>query len=204
MPSIDLDAILIAIRVASYGEKMTMKVNIPEVGEDEEFEIDLRPLLDNLVDNTIWQEEVKINNDLTFFINPVSYKTMTEYQLINFDSSRIIQALAQGKDLTEEQRMDLASMAMNRIADATVGQLINGVVRIESSNGNTNDRTHIKEFLENIDKDIFQKLADAFKDLNRHNNMRVFTVATPPQYIERGAPDKLDIPFEFDYSTFFV
>lgn len=203
MPSIDLDAVLIAMRIASYGEKMSMTVNIPNVGEQENFEVDLRPFLDNLINNTHWEETVKIDNDLTFIIHPVNYKAMTDFQLINFDSNRIVRALAD-KDLSEEQRMNLSAMAMDRIATATVGQLINGVVRIESSNGNTNDKNHIREFLENIDKDIFKRLTDAFSDLNRHNNSNVFTISTPPQYIERGAPEQFDVPFEFDYSTFFA
>jgi hypothetical protein len=204
IPSIDLDAILVAIRIASYGEKMNMSVNIPVVEEDEEFEIDLRPVLDTIIDNTIWEGEIKINNDLTIFIEPVNYKAMTDYNLLSFDSNRVLQFMMQNENLNEDQKVEMAAMAMSKLADATLVQVYNGIKRINSSNGNTSDPEHIREFIENIDKDIFVKISTAYKELNNHNNTRMITIQTPPQYVDRGAPETLTVPFEFDYSNFFV
>ena len=204
IPSIDLDAILVAIRIASYGEKMNMSVNIPVVEEDEEFEIDLRPVLDTIIDNTIWEGEIKINNDLTIFIEPVNYKAMTDYNLLSFDSNRVLQFMMQNEELNEDQKVEMAAMAMSKLADATLVQVYNGIKRINSSNGNTSDPEHIREFIENIDKDIFVKISTAYKELNNHNNTRMITIQTPPQYVDRGAPETLTVPFEFDYSNFFV
>ena len=204
IPSIDLDAILVAIRIASYGEKMNMTVNIPVVGEEEEFEIDLRPVLDTIIDNTIWEGELKIDNDLTIFIQPVDYKAMTDYNLLSFDSTRVLQVMMQNQDLNEDQKVEMAAAAMSKLADATLVQVYNGIKRINSSNGNTSDPAHIKEFIENIDKDIFLKISNAYKELNNHNNTRMITIQTPPQYVAKGAPESLTVPFEFDYASFFV
>jgi hypothetical protein len=204
IPSIDLDAILVAIRIASYGEKMNMTVNIPVVGEEEEFEIDLRPVLDTIIDNTIWEGELKIDNDLTIFIQPVDYKAMTDYNLLSFDSTRVLQVMMQNQDLSEDQKVEMAASAMSKLADATLVQVYNGIKRINSSNGNTSDPAHIKEFIENIDKDIFLKISNAYKELNNHNNTRMITIQTPPQYVAKGAPESLTVPFEFDYASFFV
>jgi hypothetical protein len=203
IPNIDLDAILIAIRVASYGEKMELDVTIPGTNETEPFEIDLRPMLDHIITNTTWEEEVKINNDLTIFIEPVTYKVMTDYSLLSFDSNRLLAEMVQNETLTEEQRVDMAAVAMTKIADATLMQMINGVKRIETSSGNTEEPAHIKEFLENVDKEVFNAIAEAFKKLNDHNNQRSITVRTPPQYLKDGVPETIEVPFEFDYSNFF-
>lgn len=204
IPSIDLDAVLVAIRIASYGEKMNMSVNIPVVNEEEEFEIDLRPVLDTIIDNTIWNGEIKIDNDLTIYIEPINYKAMTDYSLLNFDSNRVLQVMIQNQELTEEQKVEMAAMALSKMADATLVQVYNGIKRINSSNGNTTDPEHIKEFIENIEKDLFVKISDVYKELNTHNNTRMITIQTPPQYIERGAPESITVPFEFDYSSFFA
>ncbi len=203
-PSLDLDAILIAIRIATYGEKMTMDVTIPGTTEKEPFEVDLRPLLDQIVENTYWEEEVKINNDMTIFIEPVNYKVLTDYSLLSFDSNRVLQTILQSEDMTEEQRVELAATAMARLADATLMQMLNGIKRINSSEGNTTDPQDIKEFLENCDKEFFEVVATAFRTLNDRNNKRFMTIQTPPQYVEKGAPAQMEVPFEFDYSNFFV
>jgi hypothetical protein len=204
MPSIDVDAVLIAIRIASYGEKMEMTVKIPSTDEEEPFEIDLRPILDQIAENTIWEERVIINEDLTVYIEPVSYKTMTDYSIMSFDSNRLLAMLVQESELTEEQRVDMAATAMSKIADATLMQMVHGIKRIDSVNGSTDNPEHIKEFLENIEKNIFTKISDAFKKLNDHNNDRSVVLQVPPKYIEEGAPETITVPFQFDYSNFFA
>ena len=49
MPSIDLDASLIAIRIATYGEEMDITTKEPGTGEEKSFAVDLRQLLNKLV-----------------------------------------------------------------------------------------------------------------------------------------------------------
>jgi hypothetical protein len=204
IPSVDLDAILIAIKIASYGEKMTIDVKIPSSEESEPFEIDLRPILDNIIQNTTWEREVKINNDVTVYIEPVNYKVMTDYNLISFDSSRILKTLIDTPDMPEEQKVDLTALAMSKMADGTMMQMLYGIKRIDTTEGNTTNPKHIKEFLENCDKEFFSIVADAFRKLNDNNNERIVTVQTPPQYVEKGSPPTIDVPIQFDYSNFFA
>jgi hypothetical protein len=204
MPSIDVDAVLVAIRIASYGEKMEMNVKIPGTEESEPFEIDLRPMLDQIAENTIWEERVVINEDLTVYIEPVNYKTMTDYSIMSFDSNRLLATLVQEKELTEEQRVNIAADAMGKIADATLMQMVHGIKRIDSKDGSTDNPQFIKEFLENIEKEVFSKISDAFRKLNDHNNERSVTLQVPPKYVEAGSPATITVPFEFDYSNFFV
>src|SRR6056300_1054131 len=47
MPSIDLDAVLTAIRIASIGETMDMTVTIPNTEIETTYTVDLRRVLDN-------------------------------------------------------------------------------------------------------------------------------------------------------------
>ena len=202
-PSIDLDAILIAIRIATYGEKMEIEVSIPGTSEKEPFEIDLRPILDNIIANTYWESEIKVNNDITIFIEPVNYKVLTDYSLLSFDSNRVLQTMLENEDLTEEQRVEMAANAVSRLADATLMQMIHGIKRIDTSEGNTTNPEHIKEFLENCDKEFFQVVANKFKELNDRNNKRIITISTPPQYVAQGVAPQIEVPFQFDYSSFF-
>jgi hypothetical protein len=195
---------LIAIRIASYGEKMEMNVKIPDTEETEPFEIDLRPMLDQIAENTIWEERVIISEDLTVYIEPVNYKVMTDYSVMSFDSNRILSTLIQEKDLTEEQRVNLAADAMSKIADATLMQMVHGIKRIDSKDGSTDNPEYIKEFLENIEKEIFNKISSAFRKLNDHNNERSVTIQVPPKYVETGSPATITVPFQFDYSNFFA
>jgi hypothetical protein len=50
-PTVDLDTILIAIRLATYGETMKFSHKIPIIEEEVDYEIDLRTLLDQQQNN---------------------------------------------------------------------------------------------------------------------------------------------------------
>ena len=49
MPSIDLDAVLIAIRVATYGESMDVSITVPNTTIKRDYSMDLRRALDDLM-----------------------------------------------------------------------------------------------------------------------------------------------------------
>ena len=53
MPSIDLDVALIAIRLATYGEKMTTPISFDEDIEME-YTVDLRNVMDSLSNSIVW------------------------------------------------------------------------------------------------------------------------------------------------------
>ena len=57
MPSIDVDAVLIAIRMATYGEKMSVPVTIPNTKIQRDFELNLQSSLDKLL-SAQYQETV--------------------------------------------------------------------------------------------------------------------------------------------------
>jgi hypothetical protein len=82
-PTIDLDTILIAIRLATYGEKMPFSVKVPVANEDLEFEVDLRNLLDQQSTNS-WDEQVRITEDLTVFVKPLTYKELSKRNFLKY------------------------------------------------------------------------------------------------------------------------
>jgi hypothetical protein len=83
-------------------------------------------------------------------------------------------------------------------------QMVHGITRIDSDEGSTGEPEHIKEFLDHIEKPMFSKISESFKRLNDHNNKRSITIQTPPEYVAKGSPATIEVPFEFDYSNFFV
>lgn len=202
IPSIDLDAILMAIRIASYGEKVEVDIQIPNANETEPFEIDLRPMLDSVIDNIVWDPIIKVNDDITVFIKPINYKNLTQANIMNFEGERILRQMLE-PDIPEETKIQLMNQAAERLAEANVIQVVNGIEKIHTSEGNTDDREFIKEFLQNSDPTVFKAVNRRFKELNEKNTYSEITVQTPPKYLEQGAPETITTKFELDYSSFF-
>ena len=115
----------------------------------------------------------------------------------------MLQTLVENSEIPEEQRVELAAVAMAKLADATMMQITNGITQVNTTNGNTTDPQFIAEFLKNVDKEIFSAISAAFRERNDNNNSRNVTVSTPPNYVAQGSPETITVPFNFDYSSFF-
>ena len=90
MPNVDLDAILIAIRLATYGEMMEISHVVPNTAETVDHTVDLRQLLDSIYQRTTWKEEVEINENITCFIRPLTYKHLTDTGLKTFEAQKAV------------------------------------------------------------------------------------------------------------------
>jgi len=202
-PNIDIDMVLIAIRLATYGEMMTTPVKF---GNDLELEyqIDLRVLMDSLMNQITWDPVVPINDELTVFVKPLTYKQISAAAIKTFETQKIMQVVNDDK-ISEDDKIKLFKESFKNLSDATLGSISDSISRIDSSNGSTDNSEHIAEFVENIDKDIFNKIQNHLEQLRDANAIRPMNVAVTDEMREKGVTgDTIDVPITFDPSTFFV
>lgn len=203
VPSIDIDAILIAIRIATYGEKMSTPLNLP--GDIElEYEIDLRIVIDNLYNSITWDPIVQVSEEITIYVRPLSYKFMSESSLQSFETQKILN-LANDETLTEEQKLEAFQKSFAKLTQLTIGNVKNSVFRVDTPDGSIEESEYINEFIENIDKsffDIIQNHLDKLKDLN---SIKPIEIETPEHIKLQGyLKPTISIPLVFDPSTFFA
>ena len=91
MPAMDLDACLIAIRIATYGEKMEVNINVPVTNEEKAFDLDLRVMLDQFT-NVDYDSIVQMD-DLSIELKPLTYQEFTTTSKATFDEQRIFNVL---------------------------------------------------------------------------------------------------------------
>ena len=82
--SADLDTILVAIRIASYGHEMDFTSKCPKCEESNDFSIDLREIMDKIKMPDF--SEPVIIGDITVYFKPLTYKDQT---IITLHSSKI-------------------------------------------------------------------------------------------------------------------
>jgi len=200
-PNLDMDMILIAIRIATYGEFMTVPINIAEFSS--EYQADLRQVLDQLQNQISWTSEVPINEDLTVYVRPINYKTMTSSALQTFETQKIIQ-LVNDDSYSEEEKLKAFKESFNKLNQLTIGVINDSVYHIESSQGATSDPKFISEFLNNTDKDIFDKIKNHIEAMRETNTVKPMTIDTTDEMREAGVKiDKVEIPIQFDPAHFF-
>ena len=200
-PNLDMDVILIAIRIATYGEFMTVPINIAEFSS--EYQADLRQVLDQLQNQISWTSEVLINEDLTVYVRPINYKTMTSSALQTFETQKIIQ-LINDDSYSEEEKLKVFKESFNKLNQLTIGVINDSVYHIESSQGATSDPKFISEFLNNTDKEIFDAIKNHIGAMRETNTVKPMTIDTTDEMRAAGVTiDKVEIPIQFDPAHFF-
>lgn len=202
-PNIDLDVLLIAIRIATYGEIMTTPVKF---GNDLEmdYQLDLRVLMDTLMNQISWDPVIPVTDELTVFVKPLTYKQVSLAALQTFETQKIMQVVNDDK-VSEEQKIKLFQESFKKLSDTTIETISDSIDRIDSSNGSTNNLNHIKEFVSNIDKDIFNIIEKHIKLLQQSNTIKPMIVTVTDEMRENGATgSSVEIPITFDPSTFFA
>lgn len=201
-PSIDMDIILVAIRIATYGEKMSITATVPVVNEEQDYDIDLHQFIDKVSTN-VWIEQVPVSDDLILFVRPLTYRHLTNIGIKSFETNKIIQ-VASSQDLSEKQKLQLVNDSFKVLSDLTTDMMVGTIFKIKTNEGDVTETRYIKEFIENADKSVYDLVQKHINDLKEHNEIKPMTITTTPEQQEGGAPATFEVPINFDHSTFFA
>jgi bacterioferritin-associated ferredoxin len=193
--AVDLNALLVAVRLASYGHTMEIGSKCPKCGHDHEFEIDLRTVLDRLrcpdYDVTVTA------GDLTFYFAPMTYRQLNENSKIQFEDQKLIQMLGT-TDLNEDEKMTRLGDAFRRITQLTIKSIADSIATIKTPDAMVTEREHIVEFINNCPKSVFDSIRDHVIKL------REVTDFQPIDITCQGCGHQYKQEFSLDISNFFV
>ena len=202
-PNLDLDMILIAIRLATYGEMMTTPIKF---GNDLELEyqVDLRLIMDSLMNQITWIDTVPVSEELTVFVRPLTYRQISTAAIKTFETQKLMQ-MVNNKEITDDDKVKMFRESFKTLSDATLGTISDSISRIDSVHGSTEDPAHIKEFVENIDKDIFNGIQKHLESLRDINAIKPMILSVTDEMRAKGVTgETVEVPITFDPSTFFV
>lgn len=153
IPSIDLDAIMIAIRRATYGNQMDFTTVCPHCENKNDQALDLS-FLSSKITCPDFDTTVQVG-DLELFLKPYSYKEFNQASIENYEHQRIISVVS-NENLNDAEKQLKFNEIFNKLLDLTVQQVTRSVAGIKTSDGIlVEDRNHIDEFFKNCNKNIW-------------------------------------------------
>ena len=203
MVNYDLDTVLIAIRIATYGETMDITATIPVINEQISHTVNLPALLET-VKNVEIKDSFRTKNGFTVHVKPLTYKDVTETQTQTFEQQKIVMTVT-ASQLTDEEKSKRYAEAYQKLTVLNFEMLSTSFTKIITPDGTeVADRDQIKEFLNNAESKIVNEMQDGMINLRSQVAIKPLNLKTNEEQIKRGAPVSFTVPLTFDNSNFFV
>lgn len=203
VPTIDIDALLIAIRIATYGESLDVDVRLPNTQITKTYTTDLRLAVDQLI-NAVYDPELDLPNGMKVLLKPTTYKQYTQNAIKTLEEQRLFRVV-NNTEMSEEQRVELFNDSFKKITDITMSVVSRSISKIITPDGEEiTNVDHIKEFIDNAEKDVYKKLIEHIEEQKNKFQMPMFDVNTTEEEQEQGAPEHFKTPIVLDSSNFFV
>ena len=201
--SYDLDTILVAIRIATYGETMEINFNVPGANENVSHTVNLPSILDQLRATKV-DGHVVLDDGLKITVRPLTYKDMTSTSLQTFQQQKMYTAIQDSK-LSDEEKAKRFNDAFKALTDLNSSILLKNIDMITMPDGTEiTDPAHIKEFVENANATLIKEIEDKLTQLRGQGAVKPLRLKATEDQIKKGAPASYEVPVTFDTSNFFV
>jgi len=170
----DIDALITAIRYATFNDSLETTLNCPNCGAENTFKLDLAYALDNMeyLDS---EYVVNLDTGLSVFVTPHKFPDLLTALHTQFEQTKLTRAL-ESTTISDKERGLVFDKAFKEMSATTFSLILNSIVKVvdESKNVNVTNKEHIKEFLFNTDKKTADKISDLIKEINRIGIKRTF------------------------------
>jgi len=201
--SYDVDTILIAIRIATYGETMDLQFNVPKINEQVTHTINLPATLDQIRKDKI-QNTITLKDGLIVETRPLTYRDMTQTSLQTFQQQKMYSSV-QNSDIGDEEKVKRFDESFKALTELNSKVLLKNISKITTPEDvEVSDPAQIKEFVDNANATLITELQDELAVIRVQGSVKPLTLKATEDQIKRGAPVTYQVPVTFDTANFFV
>jgi uncharacterized protein with PIN domain len=175
-PALDVDTLLVAIRIASYGHEMEFGTKCPKCNHESNQSIDLRVVLDSMK-AADYSKSLKFG-DMEIFFRPMTYKNLNDNNQLQFESQKMLQGLSDS-DVSDNEKMSALGTALKKITEITVTALSQSIAAVKTPQALVSEPEYIEELLSNCDKKLFSQIRDHILELKEKAEMQPLTITCP-------------------------
>lgn len=196
MPSIDVDAVLLNIRIASYGNNMDIDTSCPKCNDESNFALDLSrvtgqismPDYNTLLD--VNGLRIKLKPQPYFEVNKVNQITFTEQQILRTINDDTV---------SDEEKKAKTDAWLAKLVDLNIQICANCTDYILTEDGTkVSDIGFITEFYNMADFKVMRHIQDKLKEIAAQATLKPIDVTC------KACENKYQIPMDFDYANFFA
>lgn len=198
MPLVDLDTILLSIRIASYGKEMEFTCVCPACQTKVEKGLDLTVVLSK-ISLANWDQPIKVNN-LEIALKPQTYEEYNKHNLMNFEEQRILQ-LVRDQDISDDEKTKKFDELFQTLIESGMNQVGRSIASITVEDGTVvTDPAFINEFLNNCDRNVWELIKSELDRIKAENNYSDLNIICTNEECK----NEFVTPFVFEQTNFFA
>jgi len=166
MPAIDLDAILVAIRRATYGENFDASAECDcENKAVTEFTVNLNRVISSIkVINDI--KPIDLDSGIKVFVRPITVKSILNLNWVQFEQMRNLQ-MAEQRDLSQDEQLKIVNTSYDILLDTSIKTVANCIEEVLLPNGVVvKDQAQIFEWAMQMERPEFKKLETSLLEIS--------------------------------------
>jgi len=192
----DMDYILLALRIATYGDQLPIETDCPKCSTTNNAEVSLSKLLDTFSDHTV-TGKVQMG-ELTVNIAPISYEVNTAFQKEQYMLERQVMQI-NASDLSQEEKDKMLQEILTKMTNVTLRLAVSYIDSITDGEESEADRTKILDFIANNDAVFYKELQNKIKEISDSWILPSFDVSCSAEECLHDYKTKINV----DFSSFF-
>jgi hypothetical protein len=195
MPSIDIDTVLVSIRIATYGHELDISTKCPECETEADYGLDLRRIVEAMKAPD-YDRMLEIG-DLKIYFKPMTYKELNENGLEQFEEQKMLQMM-QDSEIAETEKMKHLGDMLKKITAVTTRALAENIALVQTPQAQVTEQQHINEWLNNCERTVFTRIRDHIITMKKEGELK-------PLHLRcNNCQHEYDQVFTLDMTNFFA
>lgn len=154
VPSIDVDTLILAIRIATFGDLLNVDKVCQHCGAENSYEIPLSRILEYFNDQK-YDNNLPINDEVTLKIRPLSYHELNHYSIENF---KIQKKMLQIDQVPDEDKQTILDEIYKSLSDLQLDLFLTSIESVRVPEAEITDKKIIHDWLINSERDLFAQV----------------------------------------------
>ena len=176
IPSMDIDTVLVSIRIASYGHEMGFSTQCPACQHVSDQAIDLRNVLDSM--RPVDYAKPITSGDMEIYFRPMSYQNMSDNNKLQYENQKMLQNIPDSTS-SDTDKMSALSKALQEVTAMTVKALAQSIAMVKTPTAMVSEPEFIKELLKNCDRKLFNEIRDYIVTNKAQSEMQPIKLICP-------------------------
>jgi len=193
--TLDVDALLLSIRMATYGPKMTVGQRCRKCSEENQYEIDITRYIEYL--NTLQFEDSMMYENFKINFVPLTYTQYTDLQKESVGYQRAL-SIQLPKITNDNEKDKFQDQILTSIAKMNMKTILLSIHSIEVDGEIEQDKGEIYNWIESYDVDLFSSI-------KKHIDTQYQRWLLPEENVQCASCEATDkVRITIDQTDFFV